>query len=52
MRAFDVADDGSSQQREFAKCTVGGFDGFRLDERGHIWSSAGDGVHVCTPTAR
>ena len=35
--------------REFAKCTVGGFDGFRLDEHGHIWSSAGDGVHVLHP---
>ena len=50
MRAFDVADDGQlTNGREFAKCTVGGFDGFRLDEQGHIWSSAGDGVHVLHP---
>ena len=50
MRAFDVADDGQlSNSREFATCTVGGFDGFRLDEHGHIWSSAGDGVHVLHP---
>lgn len=50
MRAFDVADDGSlANSREFAKCTVGGFDGFRLDEAGRIWSSAGDGVHVYDP---
>ncbi|HEX6025154.1 MAG TPA: SMP-30/gluconolactonase/LRE family protein [Solirubrobacter sp.] len=35
--------------REFAKCTVGGFDGFRLDEAGRIWTSAGDGVHVYDP---
>ena len=47
MRVLDVNDDGTlSNDREFAKCTVGGFDGFRLDEHGHIWTSAGDGVHV------
>jgi len=50
MRAYDVADDGSlTNSREFAKCTIGGFDGFRLDEQGHIWTSAGDGVHVYHP---
>jgi gluconolactonase len=50
MHAFDVADDGTlSHQREFAKATVGGFDGFRLDEAGRIWTSAGDGVHVYEP---
>ena len=50
MRAYDVADDGSlTNGREFAKCTAGGFDGFRVDEQGHIWSSAGDGVHVLHP---
>ena len=50
MRVLDVADDGTlSNRREFAKCTVGGFDGFRLDEHGRIWTSAGDGVHVYDP---
>jgi gluconolactonase len=50
MRVLDVADDGSlSNGREFAKCTVGGFDGFRLDDRGRIWTSAGDGVHCIDP---
>ena len=50
MRAYDVAPDGTlSDSREFARCTAGGFDGFRLDEQGHIWSSAGDGVHVLHP---
>lgn len=29
----------------FADCTVGLFDGFRVDRTGHIWTSAGDGVH-------
>ncbi len=34
---------------EFAKCTAGGFDGFRLDDAGRIWTSAADGVHVYDP---
>ena len=50
MRVLDVADDGTlSNRRQFADCTVGGFDGFRLDEAGRIWTSAGDGVHVYDP---
>jgi gluconolactonase len=50
MRVLDVADDGSlSNGREFARCTVGGFDGFRLDDSGRIWTSAGDGVHCIDP---
>jgi gluconolactonase len=50
MRVLDVADDGAlSNGREFAKCTVGGFDGFRLDDAGRIWTSAGDGVHCYDP---
>jgi gluconolactonase len=50
MRVLDVADDGSlAGGREFAKCTVGGFDGFRLDDSGRIWTSAGDGVHCYDP---
>jgi gluconolactonase len=50
MRVLDVADDGTlSNDREFAVCTIGGFDGFRLDEAGRIWTSAGDGVHVYEP---
>ncbi len=46
MRVLDL-EQGTS--REFATCTVGGFDGFRLDESGRIWTSAGDGVHVYDP---
>jgi gluconolactonase len=50
MRVLDVADDGTlSNSREFAKCTVGVFDGFRLDDTGRIWTSAGDGVHCYDP---
>nr|MBA3643581.1 SMP-30/gluconolactonase/LRE family protein [Chloroflexia bacterium] len=33
----------------FAECTVGGFDGFRVDTEGRIWTSAGDGVHCLDP---
>jgi gluconolactonase len=46
-RVFDVNDDGTlSNSRVFATETNGGFDGFRLDDTGRIWMSAGDGVHV------
>src|SRR3954469_4748775 len=50
MRVMDVADSGElSGSRVFAPCTVGGFDGFRFDDAGRIWTSAGDGVHVYDP---
>ena len=47
MRVLDL--DETARSREFAQCTNGGFDGFRLDEQGRIWTSAGDGVHVYDP---
>jgi gluconolactonase len=41
-----VGADGSLSGGEvFATCTSGSFDGFRVDEAGRIWISAGDGVH-------
>ncbi|MCK8779938.1 SMP-30/gluconolactonase/LRE family protein [Rhizobium sp. NTR19] len=50
MRVFDVDRAGKvSGGRVFADCTVGLFDGFRLDEDGRIWTSAGDGVHCYDP---
>jgi gluconolactonase len=50
IRAFSVADDLSlSGGDEFAKCTNGVFDGFRLDTEARIWTSAADGVHVYHP---
>ncbi len=50
MRVFDVREDGSLENgRHFADCTVGGFDGFRLDTGGRVWTSAGDGVHCYDP---
>jgi gluconolactonase len=46
MSVLDVADDGTlTNKREFATCTDGVFDGFRLDSDGRIWTSAADGVH-------
>jgi gluconolactonase len=50
IRAFDVAPDGTLSGGEvFATCTEGMFDGFRFDEDGRLWTSAGDGVHCYDP---
>lgn len=50
IRVFEVAEGwGLSGGDVFAACTVGSFDGFRLDENGRIWTSAGDGVHCYDP---
>ena len=46
IRAFDVVDDRTLSGGEvFAVCGAGIFDGFRFDEDGRLWTSAGDGVH-------
>ncbi len=51
IRVFDVSADGKSlgRSRVFAECTAGLFDGFRIDDDGRLWTSAGDGVHVVLP---
>lgn len=50
MRVFDVAADGTLSGGEvFATPTSGAFDGFRLDDAGRVWTSAGDGVHCYDP---
>jgi gluconolactonase len=50
IRAFDVGESGNlSGGSVFATCTSGLFDGFRFDEAGRIWTSAGDGVHCYDP---
>jgi gluconolactonase len=47
IRVFEVVDGKTLRGGgEFATCTNGYFDGFRLDTTGRIWTSAGDGVHV------
>jgi gluconolactonase len=46
IRRFRVSDGRRLSGGEvFATCGYGLFDGFRLDERGNIFTSAGDGVH-------
>jgi gluconolactonase len=52
IRVFDVVDDGArlSGGHAFHAITPGAADGFRCDEEGNIWSSAGDGVHCIDPS--
>jgi gluconolactonase len=52
IRVFDVSDDGArlANGRIFHKVSPGNSDGFRLDEEGNVWTSAGDGVHCISPT--
>jgi gluconolactonase len=51
IRVYNVAAGGKKVRggKTFATCTAGLFDGFRLDEQGNIWTSAGDGVHCYAP---
>jgi gluconolactonase len=49
IRRFDVHDNKLSAGEVFASCTNGTFDGFRLDDTGRVWTSAGDGVHCLDP---
>lgn len=50
IRVFNVGEDGKLSGGDvFATCTAGFFDGFRLDDTGRIWTSAGDGVHCYDP---
>jgi gluconolactonase len=46
IRVFNVDSNGElSGGGVFATCTSGLFDGFRVDDAGRLWTSAGDGVH-------
>ncbi len=49
--AFDVVDDGTRlvNQRVFAVCDPGVFDGFRVDVDGNVWTSAGESVVIYAP---
>jgi gluconolactonase len=51
IRVAELSADGRSlgAAKLFATCTVGLFDGFRLDTNGNLWASARDGVHVYAP---
>ena len=46
IRVFDVIDGRTLSGGDvFAASDCGLFDGFRVDEAGRVWTSAGDGVH-------
>lgn len=50
IRVFEVDDHGRLHGgKVFAECMAGLFDGFRLDDAGRLWTSAGDGVHCYDP---
>ena len=52
IRVFDVLDDDSARvgnDRDFYAPSVGAADGFRCDQDGNVWTSAGDGVHCVSP---
>ena len=50
IRRFDVIDGRTLSGGEvFATSDCGLFDGFRCDEAGRLWTSAGDGVHCFEP---
>ncbi len=49
IRKFRVADGRLSGGEIFATCDIGLFDGFRCDDEGRVWTSAGDGVHCYDP---
>jgi gluconolactonase len=51
IRVFDVPDDGSALRAErlFHEVSPGCADGFRCDDAGNVWTSAGDGVHCISP---
>lgn len=52
IRAYSLSPDGTAvggDYTTFATCSEGVFDGFRVDRRGNLWCSAGDGVHCFDP---
>ena len=51
IRRFEVAGDGRTLKGSemFYKVDVGCADGFRCDNDGNVWTSAGDGVHCLSP---
>ncbi len=51
IRAFPLSEDGVrlGEGRRFYAPAIGHADGFRCDEHGNLWTSAGDGVHCVAP---
>ena len=53
IRVFEVKDDGTLTGGEvFCVIDKGVPDGIRCDEKGNIWSSAGDGVQIFSPEGK
>jgi gluconolactonase len=51
--AFDVGDGGTLSNRRFFCHTDHGYpDGFAVDARGWVWTSAADGVHIWSADRR
>lgn len=50
IEAFDVGEEGSLTNRRFFCHTAHGYpDGFAVDPRGWVWTTAADGIHVLAP---
>jgi len=51
IRAFDVGNSNKLKKgRVFAEINPGLPDGFRVDTDGNVWTTAGDGIHIYTPS--
>ena len=50
IEAFDTAADGTLANRRFFCHTDHGYpDGFKVDARGWVWTTAADGIHILAP---
>jgi gluconolactonase len=50
IEAFDVAGDGGLTNRRFFWHSDHGYpDGFKVDPRGWVWTTAADGIHIIAP---
>ncbi|MEM9332157.1 MAG: SMP-30/gluconolactonase/LRE family protein [Pseudomonadota bacterium] len=52
IRKFTVEGDRLSGGESISDCPVGLYDGFRIDDKGHIWTSTGEGVHCLSSTGQ
>ena len=51
IRVFDVENNVLKNSRIFKEISPGVPDGFRVDTKGYIWTSAGDGIHCLNSDA-
>ncbi|AOX17982.1 SMP-30/gluconolactonase/LRE family protein [Kozakia baliensis] len=52
IQSFEVSAAGLSHRRVFCRVGKGIPDGFKVDKRGWIWSTADDGIHIFAPDGR